>query len=406
VRRPDAAFPSAAQSKNEHAPIDLAKTHKLASRRVKPEPFRIDPIFYPRIWGSHSLAPLFPNKTVLLEPIGEAWLTGFDCRIVTGIYSGKTLREAWHHMPPNWRGTLFRRQGLEALRDSELESGALAPEDDQSPVDDFPLLVKFIFPSDKLSIQVHPDDAYAAVHEQAAGGRGKTEMWHAVSAEPGAQVLVGLKPAINKEKFLESLAPHTLEELFERHAVHPGDTFFVPAGTPHTIGPKTILCEVQEYSDLTYRVYDYGRVDAHGKPRELHIGKALDVMHFGDSKGGKVPPLALKSAEHQAKLLCACPYFAVERLEFSERCEFPADPGHFQLLVILSGRGNLGWPDSAARYAAGECWFLPASLDLAAMHPLQPSTVLRTYVPDLPTLRQHLHDTGLAASAISQSVFS
>jgi len=170
-----------------------------------------------------------------------------------------------------------------------------------------------------------------------------------------------------------------------------------------------ILCEVQQYSDLTYRVYDYGRVDAHGKPRELHIEKALEVMHFGYTKGGKIAPLTLESAqgksERKITLLCACPYFAAERLEFSERREFPADPEHFQLLVILNGRGNLGWPNSAARYNPGECWLLPASLDLAALHPLQPTTLLRTYVPNLPTLRQHLHDAGLSANAISHSVF-
>lgn len=349
---------------------------------MKPEPFRIDPIFSPRIWGTYSLAPLFPEKAALPEPTGEAWLTGFDCRIGTGLYSGKTLREAWHQMPAEWRGTRL----AECL--------------------DFPLLVKFIFPNDKLSIQVHPDDAYASVHEKAAGGRGKTEMWHAVSAEPGAQVLVGLKPGVDKERFLEGLAPHTLENLFQAHEVHAGDTFFVPAGTPHTIGPNMILCEVQEYSDLTYRVYDYGRVDAHGKPRELHIEKALEVMRFGYSKGGKVPPLVLNAAEHAEKLLCACAYFAAERLEFSGRREFPADPEHFQLLVILSGRGNLGWPNSAARYTAGECWFVPASLDLAALHPLLPTVVLRTYVPDLAALRRQLHDAGLSAAAISQSVFA
>ncbi|HXL22515.1 MAG TPA: type I phosphomannose isomerase catalytic subunit [Candidatus Dormibacteraeota bacterium] len=348
---------------------------------MKPEPFRIDPIFSERIWGAHSLAPLFPNQTNLYSPIGEAWLTGLDCRTATGTFAGKTLREAWQQMPPDWRGSQL------------------------AAISDFPLLVKFIFPNDKLSIQVHPDDTYAAAHEQAAGGRGKTEMWHAISVEPGAQVLVGLKPGVDKPKFLAALAAHTIEDLFEPLPVHAGDTFYVPAGTPHTIGPKMILCEVQEYSDLTYRIDDFGRLDAHGKPRELHIEKALAVMDFGPPKGGKVPPLALNADDHQATLLCACPYFAVERLKFSEPLEFPADPGHFQLLIILTGRGNLGWPDTAARYNPGECWLLPATLDQATLHPLQPTTLLRTYVPNLPTLQQRLSDAGISASAISQSVF-
>jgi mannose-6-phosphate isomerase len=349
---------------------------------IRPEPFRIEPIFSPRIWGARTLAPLFPEKTNLAEPLGEAWLTGMDCRIATGPFAGRTLGGAWHEMPVEWRGLALKA------------------------VKDFPLLTKFIFPKDKLSIQVHPDDAYASVHEKDAGGRGKTEMWHVVSAEPGAQLLAGLKHGVTKEKFLESLAAHTLEDLLQTHHVRAGDTFFIPAGTPHTIGANMIVCEVQEYSDLTYRVYDYDRVDARGKPRELHIEKALEVIQFGCYHGGKVPPLALGASHPHAKLLCACRYFAAERLEFSDRCEFAGDSEHFQMLIILSGRGNLGWPASAARYSAGECWFLPALVDLAALHPLQPTTVLRAYVPDMDVLPKHLHDAGLSVSAIAQCVFA
>ena len=347
-----------------------------------PEPFRIEPIFSPRIWGARSLAPLFPEKTNLAEPLGEAWLTGTDCAIATGPLAGRSLGAAWHEMPAEWRGASL------------------------VTTKDFPLLAKFIFPKDKLSIQVHPDDAYAAIHEKAAGGRGKTEMWHIVSAEPGAQLLAGLKQGVTKERFLEGLAAHTLEDLFHAHHVQSNDTFFIPAGTPHTIGADMVVCEVQEYSDLTYRVYDYGRVDAHGKPRELHIEKALDVIHFGFSHGGKVPPVHLGASHQDAKLLCACPYFAVERLEFAERREFAGDSARFQLVIILSGRGNLGWPAGAARYNAGECWFLPASVNLAALHPTQRTTVLRAYVPDMAALSKRLQDAGVTASAMSQSVFA
>jgi mannose-6-phosphate isomerase len=349
---------------------------------VNPEPTRIEPIFSPRIWGARSLAPLFSEKTNLPEPLGEAWLTGIDCRVATGPFAGKTLGTAWREMPAEWRG-------------ANLKS-----------VEAFPLLVKFIFPTDKLSIQVHPDDAYASVHEKAAGGRGKTEMWHVISAEPGAQLLAGLKPGVSKEKFLEGLAAHTLEDLFQVHHVRAGDTFFIPAGTPHTIGPNMVVFEVQEYSDLTYRVYDYGRVDSRGKPRELHIEKALDVIRFEYGRGGKVPSLTLNAADEHAQFLCACRYFAAERLEVTERFEFPSDRAHFQLVVILAGRGNLGWPAGAARYKAGECWLLPASLDLAALHPLEPTSVLRAYVPDLAALTTRLHSTGLSTSSISQSVFA
>src|SRR5713226_5729624 len=144
-------------------------------------------MFVPRIWGARKLAPLYPEQLNLQEPIGEVWLTGVDCKVTTGPFAGRSLGESWREMPPEWRGSDF------------------------SKASEFPLLVKFIFPTDKLSIQVHPDDTYAAVHEKAAGGRGKTEMWHAVSAEAGARVFAGLQPGVDKEKLLEGLALGTME---------------------------------------------------------------------------------------------------------------------------------------------------------------------------------------------------
>src|SRR5712664_3341073 len=183
---------------------------------LRPEPTCIEPIFSPRIWGSRSLAPLYPGKNNLAEPLGEAWLTGVDCKIASGPFAGKNLGDAWGAMTSEWRGTRL------------------------ASCKDFPILVKFIFPQDKLSIQVHPDDAYAAAHEQAAGGRGKTEMWHAVSSEPGARLLAGLKPGATKEMFCAALVNRSLEELFQPHDVHAGDTFFIPAGTPHTIGADMV----------------------------------------------------------------------------------------------------------------------------------------------------------------------
>jgi mannose-6-phosphate isomerase len=348
---------------------------------VRPTPTRIEPIFSPRIWGARSLAPLYPEKSNLLEPLGEAWLTGVDCEIATGPYAGKTLAEAWAEMPAEWRG-----EQLAAIAD-------------------FPLLVKFIFPTDKLSIQVHPDDAYASAHEKAAGGRGKTEMWHVVSAYSGAQVLVGLKPGVDKEKFCAGLAQHTLESLFEAIPVNAGDTLFVPAGTPHTIGPGMVICEVQEYSDLTYRVYDYGRVDAHGKPRDLHIEKALEVTNFGTRAGGKVTPLPLPADGAARSLLTACRFFATERWECSEKCEILIDAARFELIVVLEGAGNFSWPDSAARYHRGECWLVPASQGRIWVQPEAPTSLIRTYVPDVAALRTELHQSGISAAALAQVIF-
>jgi mannose-6-phosphate isomerase len=272
-------------------------------------------------------------------------------------------------------------------------------------VAEFPLLVKFIFPTDKLSIQVHPDDAYASTHEKAAGGRGKTEMWHVVSAYSGAQVLVGLKPGVDKEKFREGLEHQTLENLFQAVPVHAGETLFVPAGTPHTIGPGMVICEVQEYSDLTYRVYDYGRVDTSGKPRELHIEKALEVTKFGSHLGGKITPLPLPAVGATRLLLVACNFFATERWGCFEGTEITVDNARFELVVILEGSGSLSWPDSAARYHRGECWLVPASQGSIWVQPEAPTSLIRTYVPDVAALRTELHRGGISAAALAQVIF-
>lgn len=321
-----------------------------------------------RIWGMRSLAPLFPEKTNLPEPIGEVWLTGVDCKIATGAFAGKTLGEAWREMPPEWRGTRFTKPS------------------------DFPLLIKFIFPNDKLSIQVHPDDAYASVHEKAAGGRGKTEMWHVLSAEPGASVLVGLKPGVTKEAFAKALENHTLEDLFQRHPVQAGDTYFVPARAPHTIGPGMVICEVQEYSDLTYRVYDYGRVDGQGRPRELHIQKALEVLDFVAEVKGRLTthPVELP-AGNAAEHLVTCPYFSVDRWDISSRFDVRRLPrAVFCLWVFVQGEGTVTWVTSstdgesiaAFAYKRGECWFIPPDLVVHDIQPKDKTGLLEALVPE------------------------
>lgn len=343
---------------------------------MNPAPLRIEPIFSPRIWGARSLAPLYPNKTNLAEPLGEAWLTGLDCRVDSWPFRGKSLAETWNDMPAEWRGTRF------------------------AAGDAFPLLVKFIFPTEKLSIQVHPDDAYASAHEKDAGGRGKTEMWHIFSAEPNAQVLLGLKPGVGRQEFLRGLEQHTLESLFQAHPVQTGDTIFVPAGSPHTIGTGMIVFEVQQYSDLTYRVYDYGRLDSGGKPRELHVEKALAVTNFGGTTVGRTSPLPLPAEEGDRWLLAACRYFATERREATDPFTVVMDSSHFDLIVPLSGEGILRTNDFAFPFGQGECWFLPANLGEYHVQPIKGmATLIRTYVPDLATLRAELKSAGHAKAA-------
>jgi mannose-6-phosphate isomerase len=338
----------------------------------------------PRIWGARSLAPIYPEKTNLPEPIGEAWLTGPESKIESGPLAGP-VNQAWQKMLPEWRGTDFTSQQTSR---------------------EFPLLIKFLFPTDQLSIQVHPDDAYAQQKEP-PGAVGKTEMWHVVSAKPGATLLLGLVPEVDREKFHSAIKQGGLEHFFERLPVSPGDTFYVPSGTPHTIGPGMILCEVQQNSDLTYRLYDFHRVDAQGKPRELHIEKAMAVIDFEHRKGGKVAPVALPSTNAAKKsLLLACPYFATERWDLSAQHRATSDPAQFELLVILSGRGSIQWSANSCSYRQGECWFIPASLGEFSVLPERPTSVLRAYVPSISALRSQLSRDGVPNPAIEQVLFT
>jgi mannose-6-phosphate isomerase len=339
---------------------------------------RIEPIFSPRPWGARSLAPLFPDKADLQEPLGEAWLTAHESRVGGGPFAGKSLGEAWRTMPVEWRGTRCAN------------------------VPEFPLLIKFLFPHEKLSVQVHPDDAYAAKHEQAAGGRGKTEMWHIVEAHPGAELLLGLKPDITKDDFLDSLKSRTVEKLLHRIPVQPGETYFVEPGTQHAICPVMVVCEVQEYSDLTYRVYDYGRVDASGKARELHLEKALEVTRFEGTRSGKVPPLALHSPDAKKHLLAACEFFATEHWECDRMTMIEGDTAEFQLLIILQGSGTLHDVELATTYRSGQAWFLPASLPMVMLQPKQQTSLLRVTVPDVHLLRRQLRNQGFENDAISR----
>jgi len=269
----------------------------------------------------------------------------------------------------------------------------------------FPLLVKFIFSEDKLSVQVHPDDDYAARHEKAAGGRGKTEMWYAVRARPGAEVLIGLKAGVDREKFEQSISSGTAEECLERIAMRAGDTIFVPAGTAHTIGAGLVLCEIQEHSDLTYRVYDYGRRDAKGRARELHIEKALEVIRFGKQSGGKIDPVRITRGPVAVTFLVACRYFATEKWEFTDSFSATASREHFDLMIVLEGTGNFAWGDSHVEYSPAQVWMIPAALGAYRIEPSSRTTLLRTYVPcGSNEFLQSLKDSGVEESKWSRLV--
>jgi mannose-6-phosphate isomerase len=324
-------------------------------------PARLESQFVPRIWGARNLAPLFPEKRSLREPIGEVWLTGNECRFADGPFAGESLRNAWPRMSEEWAGKHARSRKA------------------------FPVLAKFLFPEDKLSVQVHPDDNYAMRNEAGAGGVGKTEMWYVISARPGAEVRVGLKPEVDARQFRQAIQDNSAEDLVERVPVQTGEAIFVPAGTVHTIGPGMILCEIQQNSDITYRVFDYHRLDAHGKPRELHIEKAFDVIRFGKQHGGKVTSAQVKKGALDTRVLVDCPYFSVAKFAFSEAQHVvDAGGGRLELIIVLEGHGTLRTQpgDSRSEYSRGQAWLVPAATRGCVYEPKEHTTLLRVALPE------------------------
>ena len=284
-------------------------------------------------------------------------MTGNESVFANGPYAGQKLGEAWQQMPVEWRGTSVPGHGV------------------------FPILTKFIFSEEKLSVQVHPDDEYACEHESLAGGTGKTEMWYAIRSRPGAEVLAGLKPAVTRESFRRAIADGTAEDCLEHVPLKTGEAIFIPARTAHTIGPGLVLCEIQQHSDLTYRVFDYNRRDAQGRARELHIEKALAVMRFGPQTCGKLDPLRIEREGAIASYFVACPYFATERWEIAGSAALRASPERFELLIILEGTGDITIGAGKLPYGPAQAWLLPAALGDYRVESQQRTTLLRTYVP-------------------------
>ncbi len=263
-------------------------------------PFRLAPYFRTRIWGFHDLAPWFDYKTDG-EPIGEVWLTGEMCKAATGEFAGESLRAITDAQGPELLGT--------ALGDGE-----------------FPLLVKMLFPKEKLSVQVHPDDAMAREY---GAPRGKTECWYALDAEPGAQVALGIREGVTAEEIRAAIKAATLEDLLQMVPVQENDMLFVDAGTVHAMGPGVVILETQQTSDLTYRMYDYGR------PRELHLDKSLEAMRL-KTRAGKVPP----QRKNGHTVLIDEKYFEIERWSLKagdDAGALTANTGAVQMFFVAEG---------------------------------------------------------------------
>ena len=289
-------------------------------------PLRLEGINKTTIWGGDKICSRFGGQAV--NKLGERWILSAreneDCIILNGLCRGMRLTEY-----------------LEA------HCKELLP---------FPLLIKFIDANDRLSVQVHPDDDTAvALGDDTVG---KTEMWHIIEAEEGATIVYGIKPGISTEELRAAVDGKCVESVLNFVPVKAGDTFFIPAGLVHAIGKGILLAEVQQNSDTTYRFYDYGRLDASGNPRQLHVEKALTATKLMSDKD--IENIAFSGAgEHDDKVLADCRYFKVYRADVNEGLELNADEGHFLSLICLGGSGRIAWSEGEEAVSAGDSFFIP-----------------------------------------------
>lgn len=307
-------------------------------------PLLLAPILHRRVWGGERLTTLHPGEPPVLgpagEPVGESWLLGPDNVVLNGVHAGSTL----HGLTEELAAALV---------------GAVAHEHYGPRV---PLLLKLLHAREALSVQVHPDDAYALKHEPRSGHLGKSEAWYVLDAEPGASVLWGLQHPLTTAAFREAATAGTLPGLMQRVFVKAGDLVVNPAGTLHAVGAGTFLFEIQQASDLTYRVFDYGRLGADGQPRQLHLEKALAVADLSGAPFSPPMPTALPDGWER---LVTSPEFSLDRRRVTPAA--PArgrtDPSSMESLTVVEGRLELA--PVGARGPGGAAW-PPLTLGLGA----------------------------------------
>lgn len=292
------------------------------------------------LWGGTKLKEEY-GKKIDMTPLAETW----ECSIhsdgpsvvANGSYKGATLAEVLQ-LHPEYLG-------------SKVRNGEL------------PILAKFIDARKDLSIQVHPDDEYAQEYEHQ---NGKSEMWYVIEAEDGASLIYGFRHRVTEEILRSAVETNTLDKHLQKVAVNKDDVYYVPAGTVHGIGKGILLAEVQESSNVTYRVYDYNRTGKDGKKRELHFDKAVRVMNMNPSPDVRqVPRMVRYYPGGSREVLCRCRYFEVERIQVTKGFSFSVTDSSFQVLMCLDGYGQVEIMDAELkpmRFIKGETMFLPAGI--------------------------------------------
>lgn len=339
-------------------------------------PLLFAPRLVAKIWGGRRLASVL-DKRLPAGRFGEAW--------EISAYPGNESTVAW---PPEHAGKTLPELA------AQLGGDLLGPHHQRIRAGGFPLLYKFIDAEDALSVQVHPDDEYARAQE---GASGKTECWVIIASRPGSLIYRGFKSGSNLAMFDRLLAAGRLEECLHAFPVSAGDVVFLPAGTVHAIGAGILLAELQQSSDLTYRVYDWGRLE-NGRPRTLHLAKAREVMSFAPAGADKIRP-AVKAEYAGGRLegLVSCEKFALERLLISGTAHaFPkgkvsvpetrapllnAGAGRFSIISVLAGDCDLYWRGGQRRFSRGDSLLLPAALEDVAAGAAGEAVLLNAFLP-------------------------
>lgn len=321
-------------------------------------PLKFTPIYKEKIWGGRKLSTLLNRETLPKGNIGESWeLSAVDGNlsvVENGFLAGNNIQEL-----------------------IEIYMGDLVGEKNYSRFGlEFPLLIKFIDANDDLSIQVHPDDKMAKERHNAYG---KTEMWYIVGTDRGASLISGFSKKLDKSEYLQHLNSGTLPSIMNRVQVQPDDVFFMPPGRVHAIGSGTLLAEIQQTSDITYRMYDWERVDDEGNPRELHTDLALDAIDYTYQEEYKTTFDKKKNASVET---ASCEYFTTNVIEFDQPVE--KDYNYIDSFVIyMCLEGNMTILHSQTetlQVAKGETILLPAELKNVILKPEGASKVLEVYV--------------------------
>ena len=314
------------------------------------------------------------NKTFLLKPSAKDYLWG-GSRLNDEFAKGidlSPLAETWECSthpdgPSTVAGGVFDGMGLDVVLKKNPEYLGSRHKGQE----ELPILIKFIDAKKDLSVQVHPTDEYAREHEN--GQLGKTEMWYVLDAGKDTSLVYGLKLTTDKKKLRKAIADGTLEKYLQKVKVRKDDVFFIESGTIHAIGAGALIAEIQENSNLTYRLYDYDRVDKDGRKRPLHVDKALEVANLNSMAEPRQPIRVLKYREGAAcELLCRCKYFEVYRMivntERRQVVHYRADKVGFRVLLCVNGCGVMKFADEALAVYKGDCIFVPADSEVISIH--------------------------------------